>query len=49
MRVNDSEMIMRWNNETWSVPKISVHISPETRWIQTEAEKNTERDGFLTF
>jgi len=28
MRVYDSEMSMRWNNEAWSMAEISVLIKP---------------------
>jgi len=42
MGVNDSEMSMRWNNEPWSIPKMSVLRQAE--WIQTKEKKNSERD-----
>jgi len=41
MRVNNSEMCTRSNNEAWSKPEISVPRS-------TKEEKNSEREGFLT-
>jgi len=43
IRVNDSEMSIRWNNEAWPIPDISVLRS---RWIQTKEEKNGEEMSF---
>jgi len=43
MRVNDSEMSVRWNNEVWSIPEIS---DLWYRRIQTKDEKNSKREGF---
>jgi len=56
LRVNDSEISMRLNNEAWPKPEKSVlsianeYISygPEiASYSHTKKEKNSERDGFL--
>jgi len=44
MRVNDSEMSMRWNSEAWP---ITGYIIPSR--IKTKEEKNSETYGFYAF
>jgi len=34
VKVNDSEMCVRWKDEAWSIPEISVLRLP--RWIKTK-------------
>jgi len=43
MRVNDSEMSIRWNSKAWSILEISSEIA------KAKEQKNSEKDGFLTF
>jgi len=47
MKVNDSDMCMRWNSEAWSIQDISA--VRYHRWIQIKEEANNDRDEFLTF
>jgi len=47
MRVNDSELSMRWNNEACSILDKS-EIAEIARWIPTKEEVNSDRDGILS-
>ena len=46
MRINDSEMTMRWRNEARSIPKISIQ---GRLGRETKEEKKSEKDEFEFF
>jgi len=50
MRVNACEMSMRWNNKVWSIYRRNKSCDSLGEYrLRTQEEKNSGRDGFLTF
>ena len=47
MRMNDSEMTMRWSNKARSIPEI--YPSKGRLGRETKEEKKSEKDEFLVF